>query len=64
MEQRKVELEALMAEPELYADQEKWSATSKEYGQVERHLQRAYQHWEEAQQAIEAIAQEMAATDE
>lgn len=64
LERRKVELEALMAEPELYADQEKWSATSKEYGQVERHLQRAYQHWEEAQQAIEAIAHEMAATDE
>lgn len=64
LERRKVELEALMAEPELYADQEKWSATSKEYGQVERHLQRVYQHWEEAQQAIEAIAQEMAATDE
>lgn len=64
LERRKVELEALMADPKLYADQEKWSATSKEYGQVERHLQRAYQHWEEAQQAIEAIAQEMAASDE
>ncbi len=58
-EQRKAELEALMADPELYSDQERWSATSKEYGQVERHLERAYQKWEEAQQAIEAIEKEL-----
>lgn len=62
LEQRKVELEALMADPELYGDQERWSAVSKEYNQVERHLERAYQHWEEAQQAIEAIEQEVAGT--
>ena len=54
-ESRKAELEALMADPELYGNQEQWSAVSKEYTQVERHLERAYQHWEEAQQAIEAI---------
>lgn len=59
-ETRKAELEAMMADPDLYGDQEKWSATSKEYGQVERHLERAYQRWEEAQQAIEAIEQEVA----
>jgi ATP-binding cassette subfamily F protein 3 len=63
-ETRKAELEALMADPELYGDQERWSATSKEYGQVERHLERAYQHWEEAQQAIEAIEREVAAHEE
>lgn len=62
LEQRKVELEALMADPELYGDQERWSAVSKEYNQVERHLERAYQRWEEAQQAIEAIEQEVAGT--
>ncbi len=60
-ESRKGELEELMAAPDLYADQGKWSATSKEYSQVERHLERAYQRWEEAQQAMEAIEQEMAA---
>jgi ATP-binding cassette subfamily F protein 3 len=54
-ERRKAELEALMATPELYGDQERWTATSKEYGQVERALERAYQKWEEAQQAMEAI---------
>jgi ATP-binding cassette subfamily F protein 3 len=63
-ESRKAELEALMADPDLYGDQERWSATSKEYGQVERHLERAYQRWEEAQQAIEAIEREVAAHDQ
>ena len=63
-ESRKVELEAMMADPDLYADQEKWSATSKEYSQVERHLERAYQRWEEAQQVIETIEQEVAATED
>jgi len=62
-EGRKAELEALMADPELYNDQEQWSATSKEYAQVERYLERAYQRWEEAQQAIEAIEEELAASE-
>ena len=62
-EERKAELEALMADPELYNDQEQWSATSKEYTQVERHLERAYQRWEEAQQAIEAIEEELSASE-
>jgi ATP-binding cassette subfamily F protein 3 len=53
-----------MADPDLYADQEKWSATSKEYHQVERHLERAYQRWEEAQQAIETIEREVEATEQ
>jgi len=63
-ESRKVELEALMADPELYGDQEQWGAVSKEYGQVGRHLERAYQKWEEAQQAIEAIEKETAGMDD
>jgi ATP-binding cassette subfamily F protein 3 len=58
-ERRKAELEALMADPDLYGDQERWSATSREYGQVERHLERAFQRWEEAQAAIEAIEKEL-----
>jgi ATP-binding cassette, subfamily F, member 3 len=63
-ESRKVELEALMADPDLYGDQERWGSVSKEYGQVQRHLERAYQRWEEAQQAIEAIERQTAATDD
>jgi len=57
-EGRKVELEALMADPDLYSDQERWAATSKEYEQVKRYLERAYEKWEEAQQAMEAIEKE------
>lgn len=55
----------MMADPDLYGDQERWSGASKEYGQVQqRHLERAYQKWEEAQQAIEAIEREVAGTEE
>ncbi|MDX9834730.1 MAG: ABC-F family ATP-binding cassette domain-containing protein [Desulfobulbus sp.] len=57
-ERRKVELETLMADPDMYGDQERWSAASREYGQVERHLERAFQRWEEAQTALEAIEKE------
>ncbi len=58
-EARKAELEAMMADPTLYGDQERWSAASKEYGQVGRHLERAYQRWEEAQRAMETIEKEL-----
>ncbi|WP_310601249.1 ABC-F family ATP-binding cassette domain-containing protein [Desulfobulbus sp.] len=64
LEKRKAELEAKMADPELYGDQELWSSVSKEYNQVERHLERAYQRWEEAQQAMEAVEREAAAMEE
>jgi len=62
LETRKAELEQLMADPELYGDQERWSVVSREYSQVERHLDRAYQRWEETQQAIEDIEQKFAQT--
>jgi len=44
-----------MADPELYSDQQRWTEVSREYAQVERHLERAYQRWEEAQEAMSAI---------
>jgi ATP-binding cassette subfamily F protein 3 len=56
-EARKAELEQVMADPDLYGDQERWSATSKEYSTVERHLERAYQRWEEAQEKLEELAE-------
>jgi ATP-binding cassette subfamily F protein 3 len=62
-ESRKVELEGLMADPDLYGDQERWAAVSREYEQVKRHLERAYQKWEEAQQAMEAMEKEIAGND-
>lgn len=54
-EKRKTELEELMADPDLYGDQERWSKTSKEYGKVERYLEQAYAKWEEAQEKIEEL---------
>ncbi|MBV5305934.1 MAG: ATP-binding cassette domain-containing protein, partial [Desulfobulbaceae bacterium] len=55
LEVRKEELEALMADPELYRDEEAWSKTSKEYDQCKIHLERFYSQWEEAQAEIEDI---------
>ena len=60
LETRKKELEAQMADPELYGDQERWAEVSREYAQVQRHLDRAYERWEEAQEAMAAIEAEMA----
>ena len=57
-ERRKAELETLMADPELYGNPERWSAVSKEYGLLQRQLERTYQKWEEAQQAMEALEQD------
>ncbi|PIE58927.1 MAG: ABC transporter ATP-binding protein [Desulfobulbus propionicus] len=59
LEGRKGELEELMADPALYADQEKWTVVSKEYAGIERRLQRVYALWEEAQVAIEEIEQQL-----
>lgn len=55
LEARKSELELMMADSELYQDQEKWAETSREYGSVQRRLERNYALWEEAQEKIERI---------
>ncbi len=54
-EARKEELETLMADPDLYADQQLWSKTSKEYSDLQRRLDRQYEQWEQAQGRIEEI---------
>ena len=59
LEERKGELERLMADPDLYADQERWRALSREYDDLGRRLDRAYHTWEEAQEKIEAVEREM-----
>ena len=58
-EAKKAELEARMADPDLYSDQKAWSETSQEYARVERRLKRAYQRWEEAQEKIEQLTEDM-----
>jgi ATP-binding cassette subfamily F protein 3 len=55
LEVRKEELETLMADPNLYADQQLWSKTSKEYSELQRRLERRYEKWEQAQGRIEEI---------
>lgn len=55
LEERKGELETMMADPDLYADQQRWSETSKEYNEVKHRLKRQYEKWEQAQEKIEEI---------
>ncbi len=55
LEERKEELEGLMADPALYADQPRWNTTSKEYNAVAKQLEGQYKVWEEAQGKIEEI---------
>jgi ATP-binding cassette subfamily F protein 3 len=55
LEERQAELESLMADPDLYADQQRWSKTSKEYNDIKRRLERLYEQWEQAQEKIEEI---------
>jgi len=58
LETRKKEMEQLMADPELYQDQDKFTECSKEYNSLERKLKRLYQRWEEIQARIEAVESE------
>jgi len=58
LETRKKELEQLMADPELYQDQDKFTECSKEYNSLERKLKRLYQRWEGIQARIEAVESE------
>lgn len=55
LEGRRAELELLMADPELYRDEEAWGRTSKEYEHCKSHLERWYVQWEEAQEEIEDL---------
>ncbi|WP_446007734.1 hypothetical protein [Candidatus Electrothrix sp.] len=55
LEKRKEELEGLMADPALYADQPRWNKTSKEYNEVAKQLEGQYAVWEEAQGRVEEI---------
>jgi len=60
LESRKKELELLMADPNLYQDQDKFAESSREYSALERKLGRMYQRWEEVQAQVEAIEAEFA----
>ena len=58
-EKRKAELEQALADPELYKDQDAFAEKNKAYQEVERHLRRHYQRWEQAQEKIEEIENQL-----
>lgn len=58
-ETSKEELEAKMADPNLYSDEKQWSETSKAYEDCKRRLDRWYAKWEEAQEKIDEIDLEL-----
>jgi ATP-binding cassette subfamily F protein 3 len=58
-EKQKEDLENLMADPELYKDENSWAATSKDYEDCKRRLERWYGKWETAQEKIDAIDAEL-----
>jgi len=53
----KTDLEARMADPELYQDQQAWLKTSAEYDDCTGRLERWYEKWEAAQESMEKILQ-------
>ena len=58
LESRKEELEKILADPELYKDQERFSEQSREYGKIDDKLKRLYHKWETTQSRIEEIEAE------
>lgn len=63
METLKKELEQLLADPELYRDQESFAERSREYAEIDRKLARRYDHWEEIQEKVEEIEAEFAESE-
>lgn len=60
LETRKSALEELLADPELYRDQEAFSEKSKEYGKTVQRLEVQYSEWENIQTRIAAVEAELA----
>ena len=58
-ERQKEELEAQMADPALYADENGWAKAGKDYADCQRRLERWYEKWETAQQQIDRIDAEL-----
>ncbi|MBU0674789.1 MAG: ABC-F family ATP-binding cassette domain-containing protein [Proteobacteria bacterium] len=59
LERTKETLESILADPNLYQDQEAFGEKSREYSTVTRHLEKAYSQWEEAQSEIELREKEL-----
>ncbi len=59
LEKRKEELENILADPELYKDQQRFNRQSGEYGKINDKLERLYHKWETTQSRIEEIEADM-----
>ena len=59
LEKEKGKIEQILADPELYQDQTKFMEKSKEYADLERRLERAYNTWEDAQEKLEKASLEL-----
>ncbi len=55
LEKRKEELTRILADPDLYKDQERFGELSGEYGKIDGKLERLYHKWETTQGMIEEI---------
>jgi ATP-binding cassette subfamily F protein 3 len=58
LEALKIELEAELADPQLYQDQVAWGKVSRDYNDCNRRLERWLGRWEEAQARIDQIDQD------
>ncbi len=56
LEKRKSELESVLADPELYSDQERFAELSREYSETDERLERYYHNWETAVARLEEAA--------
>lgn len=52
LEEQQAELEQLMADPDLYQDQERWKKASEEHAQLKDDLDTSYARWEELQESL------------
>jgi ATP-binding cassette subfamily F protein 3 len=55
LEGQKSSLEQLLADPQLYQDQEKFMRKNNEYTNLKNRLQQAYTTWEETQEKLEQV---------
>lgn len=53
LESQKDELQKILADPELYQDQERFIKKSKEFANLEKRLEKTYSAWEDAQDKLE-----------
>ncbi len=61
LENEKGSLEQILADPELYHNQEAFTDKSKEYQNITKRLEKIYPQWEELQEAVDHIEAESAA---